>query len=106
MTVMAVALTALAAKGSTGWQRVEGMTPGETIRVEGPAIGEDGIRLSHAVERLRAFQRGHAGERHLWEFGREPRRIGLRIGADDQDIGRHAYTFMRSPRCGAPGRTI
>ena len=53
MTVMAVALTALlAAKGSTGWQRVERLTPGETIRV---------VRDSGApVERRFAGRRGLA----------------------------------------------
>jgi hypothetical protein len=60
----------------------------ETFRIKGLAIGEDGVGLAHSVQRLRAFQLGHAGEFHLRELGRQPRCIGLRIGANDQDTGR------------------
>jgi hypothetical protein len=73
---------------------------GKTFRVEGAAIGDDGIGLAHALQRRRAFERRHAVECHLRKIRREPRHIGLRIGANDEDIGRHASTLARARGAG------
>src|SRR5260370_38757295 len=98
--------------GDQALEPLELLGASEAVRVEGAAIGEDGVGLSHSVERLRAFHRRHAGACPVREGGREPRPIGLRLGTYDQDIdrdinwyidryidqylGRHACTFMRS----------